>query len=93
MLFKLCCPVFESLYTFRAKFLKAMNGLLESFLTVEVCLAEEFVSITDYLFLYSLRKEILMWQGQLPFFYLLFGDAGASMSFTHTSMALVAFCS
>ena len=54
-------------------------------------LAEEFISIADYLLLHGFRQKILVRQRQLLLLYLLFGDAGTGVALAYPSMSLIPF--
>ena len=54
-------------------------------------LAEEFISIADYLLLHGFRQKILMRQWQLLLLDLLFRDAGTGVALTYPSMSLISF--
>ena len=54
-------------------------------------LAEELISIADYLLLHGFWQKILMRQRQLLLLDLLFCDAGTRMALAYPSMALISF--
>ena len=54
-------------------------------------LAEEFISIADYLLLHGFRQKILVRQRQLLLLYLLFGDACTGVALAYPSMSLISF--
>ena len=81
----------EALYSFLAKLSETFLCLFYTLFLIEMSLAEEFISIADYLLLHGFRQKILMRQRQLLLLYLLFSDAGTGVALAYPSMTLIPF--
>ena len=84
-------PFPEALYSFLAKLSETFLCLFDTLFFVEMSLAEEFISIADYLLLHGFRQKILVRQWQLLLLDLLFRDAGTGVALAYPSMSLISF--
>lgn len=91
LFFKHPLPFLEALYSFLAKLSETFLCLFDTLFLVEMSLAEEFVSIADYLLLHGFRQKILVRQWQLLLLDLLFRDAGTGVALAYSSMSLITF--
>ena len=83
-------PLAESLHALGTKLLQTLLRLLDGLLAVEVCLAKEFVGITNQFLLQGLRQEVLVRQRQ-PFAYDLAAcESRSRVAFAHPGVALKA---
>lgn len=90
-IFKHSLPFLEALYSFLAKLSETFLCLFDTLFFVEMSLAEEFISIADYLLLHGFRQKILVRQWQLLLLDLLFRNAGTGVALAYPSMSLISF--
>ena len=91
LFFKHPLPFLEALYSFLAKLSETFLCLFDTLFFVEMSLAEEFVSIADYLLLHGFRQKILVRQWQLLLLDLLFRNAGTGVALAYPSMSFISF--
>ena len=91
LFFKHPLPFLEALYSFLAKLSETFLCLFYTLFLVEMSLAEEFISIADYLLLHGFRQKILVRQWQLLLLDLLFRNAGTGVALAYPSMSLISF--
>lgn len=80
-------PGQETLHALMTESLQTLCGLLGGEHTVWTALREELVCIANQLLLQCFRHIVAGWKGQLLLFYLLGGNASASMPLADAGMA------